>query len=901
MDAVDIGGRAGARLVFLGDALKRSLTFSGRFALTGVAAAALIMAAPAAWSLGLGRVQVQSALGEVLRAEIDVTSMTPEEASNLRVRVAPPESYKAAGVDYNAVLPGTQVELLRRADGRPYLKLTSDRGVQEPFVDVILELNWSTGRLVREYTMLFDPPVTARAVPPAPAPTTAPALSAATPVPAAPPRAAERRPAPAPAVAAAPAPAAEPPTPRPAAAPREPRAVAVKPADAPAAAGADDYKVRPGDSLSKIAARTQRPGVSLDQMLVSLYRGNPQAFMDNNMNRLKAGVVLAVPSADAAKGVTPNEARQVIQAQSADFGAYRQRLAGAVPTTRPEGSARQASGKVTASVDDRKQAAAATPDKLTLSKGAAGAKVEEQISKDRAKKADDVRVAELAKNVDELKKLSGATASAAAPKTAAPPPAPAPAAAPPPPAAPVVVAAAPAPAPPPAPVAPPPPAAPVVVASAPMAASAPAPTVAASAAPAAPVVAAKPAASAPAVVKSPVKAPLPVEEPSVIGSLLDDNPMALGIGGLALALLAGFGVYKFARRAGKDSGETSFLESRLQPDSFFGASGGQRIDTRDAGGTSSSMSYSLSQLDAIGDVDPVAEADVYLAYGRDLQAEEILKEAMRSNPDRMAIRTKLLEVYAKRRDTKGFELLATQLYSLTRGQGEDWAKAQELGTQIDADNPLYKPGGVPAGMHRDGGEVLEPLDASTMPQSVLPSPSQFGNSVRGALMTDSGGSVGADLDLDLGNPETGQPSVRGNLETTQAFAPSPPPPADDMSLDFALPDVPELQAKPVPRPAEPSTFDLSDISLDLDMPPTHPMMTEATRAPAAESTSAFGALDLSAQDSAEDDPMSRKLELAEEFRQIGDNDGARDLLHEVVAKSSGSVKSRAQSMLADLG
>ncbi|WP_448174027.1 type IV pilus assembly protein FimV [Rhizobacter fulvus] len=396
-----------------------------------MAAAALIMAAPAAWSLGLGRVQVQSALGEVLRAEIDVTSMTPEEASNLRVRVAPPESYKAAGVDYNAVLPGTQVELLRRADGRPYLKLTSDRGVQEPFVDVILELNWSTGRLVREYTMLFDPPVTARAAPPAPAPTTAPALSAATPVPAAPPRAAERRPAPAPAVAAAPAPAAEPPTPRPAAAPREPRAVAVKPADAPAAAGADDYKVRPGDSLSKIAARTQRPGVSLDQMLVSLYRGNPQAFMDNNMNRLKAGVVLAVPSADAAKGVTPNEARQVIQAQSADFGAYRQRLAGAVPTTRPEGSARQASGKVTASVDDRKQAAAATPDKLTLSKGAAGAKVEEQISKDRAKKADDVRVAELAKNVDELKKLSGATASAAAPKTAAPPPAPAPAAAPP--------------------------------------------------------------------------------------------------------------------------------------------------------------------------------------------------------------------------------------------------------------------------------------------------------------------------------------------------------------------------------------------------------------------------------------------------------------------------------------
>ena len=176
----------------------------------------------------------------------------------------------------------------------------------------------------------------------------------------------------------------------------------------------------------------------------------------------------------------------------------------------------------------------------------------------------------------------------------------------------------------------------------------------------------KPAASA---AKPPAQA-LPVERPGVLGSLLDDNPAAVGVGGLALALLAGFGVYRFTKRSKKESGETSFLESRLQPDSFFGASGGQRIDTRDAGGASSSMSYSLSQLDAIGDVDPVAEADVYLAYGRDLQAEEILKEAMRSDPDRMAIRTKLLEVYAKRRDIKGFELLATQLFALTRGEGE---------------------------------------------------------------------------------------------------------------------------------------------------------------------------------------------------------------------------------------
>jgi len=868
--------------------LKRKLTFSGRFALTGVAAAALVLAAPAAWSLGLGRLQVQSALGETLRAEIDVTSLSPEEASNLRVRVAPPDAYRAAGVDYNQVLTGTQAELLRHADGRPYLKLTSDRGVQEPFVDVILEISWATGRLVREYTLLFDPPTTARAAPASPAPATAPTMAAAAPAPAPQSRAAERRPAPttrAPAPDSAPAPAAA--------------------SERPAAAGVDEYKVKAGDSLSRIATRTLRPGVSLDQMLVSLYRGNPQAFLDNNMNRLKSGVVLSVPSAESAQSVTTTEARQVIQAQSADFGAYRQRLAANVPAAKTEGSSRQASGKVEASVNDRQQGAAPAPDKLTLSKGAASAKAEEKISKEKAKKADDVRVAELSKNVDELKKIAGAAASAAAPKPASAVAA-APAAAPALPAKSVpasAVAATPAPAP--APVAAPTPAPPpapvaasvpaiVAAPAAPAAASMPAPAPASApvvAAASAPVVP-KPAASAAA---RPKPVPVPIEEPSMLGSLLDDNPMALGIGALAIALLGGFAAYRFSKRTKKDSGETSFLESRLQPDSFFGASGGQRIDTRDAGGASSSMSYSLSQLDAIGDVDPVAEADVYLAYGRDLQAEEILKEAMRSSPDRMAIRTKLLEVYAKRRDTKGFELLATQLYALTRGEGEDWAKAQELGVQIDPDNPLFRPGGSPAMAHGASGEMIEPLGASTMPQSVLPSPSQFGSSVTGVPAQDSGS---MDLDLDLGDPSSGSLTEPAPLQVTQPVAPvrSQPVAQDTGSLDFSMPEVPELQAKPAHPVMEPPAFDLSDISLDLDMPAPAPAAAPAP------SPSGFGDLGLPSLGSdGEDDPLSRKLELAEEFRQIGDTDGARDLLNEVVAKSSGTVKSRAQSMLADLG
>ena len=837
---------------------------------------------------------VQSALGETLRAEIDVTSITPEESNNLRIRIAPPESYRAAGVDYNPVLPGTSAVLSRRADGSQFLRLTSDRAVQEPFVDVILEISWATGRLVREYTFLFDPPTAARAAPAAPA-TTAPVMSAAPAAPAAEaaPRV-ERKPAPAP----KPAPV-EPAAPRVAAAPKAP------------SAGADEYRVKAGDNLSRIAAQTQRPGVSLDQMLVGLYRGNPQAFLDNNMNRLKAGVVLEVPTADSLNSLPAGEARQVIQAQSADFGAYRQRLAGAVPMAKSEGSARQASGKVQASVDDKKQGAAATPDKLTLSKGPSTSKApatEERISKDSEKKDASARVAELSKNVDELKKLSGA---AAAPKVAAPvaPPAPAPApvVTPPPPPPPAPPPPAPAPPPPPPPPAPaPPPAA--VVAPAP-------PPVAAPVAPAvvAPVVAAASqateAASAPAAAASrPAVAAPVVEEPGMFGSMMDENPLGLAVGGGLIALLAGFGIYRFTKRAKKDSGETSFLESRLQPDSFFGASGGQRIDTRDAGGASSSMSYSLSQLDAIGDVDPVAEADVYLAYGRDLQAEEILKEAMRSTPERMAIRTKLLEVYAKRRDTKGFELLATQLFALTRGTGEDWAKAQEMGAQIDPENALYQPGGAPPGVQGDAsGKMVEPLGASTMPQSVLPSPSQFGAASTGAAMLDSGA---VDLDLDFASPDDGNTTSRTPLEATQPLQPRPaapapapaptPAPADSgaMSLDFSVDPIPASKVFAAPVAAVAEKFDLSGISLDLDLPPA---AGAAKAAAAALPGSDFGSIELPSLDSgAESDPISRKLELAEEFRQIGDTEGARDLLQEVVARAEGALKAKAQGMLDDL-
>lgn len=427
----------------------------------------------------------------------------------------------------------------------------------------------------------------------------------------------------------------------------------------------------------------------------------------------------------------------------------------------------------------------------------------------------------------------------------------------------------------------------------------------------------KPAASAPAIPVS--------EAPGVMDTLMD-NILPLGAG--LLALLGGAAFLRWrSRKQPTQHAETGFTESRMQPDSFFGASGGQRVDTRDASTSGqSSMSYSLSQLDAIGDVDPVAEADVYLAYGRDLQAEEILKEALRANPERLAIRLKLLEVYAKRRDTKGFEQLAVHLYAETQGMGEDWERAQELGRQIDPDNPLYQPGGAPVTLSGDEDARPEPMNASTLPASnvahLATAPVERPMDAGPPSMLD------LDLDLDLGSPA---PVSSNAMDATQALATTVEQAPLSMDLDVSAPaaapdlefDLNDLGDFDTPAPVAPKAeapsldFDLS--SIDLDLPGAEP----AAPLPSAEVTQLDDGLqanfdtvlqEASAASKADDqlgdaldalgddegDPLQRQLELADEFRQIGDTEGARDVLQELIAKADGALKAKAQAMLDEL-
>lgn len=884
---------------------------SHRWQKTAVAAAAIALlglSTTGALALSLGRITVQSSLGEPLRAEIEVPEINAEEAASLKTSVASPEAFAAAGLEYNAAMAGMQATLQRRPDGRAYIRLSSDRPVNDPFVDMIVEASWSSGRILRDYTMLFDPPVLRKPAPSAP---TLSQIGAQPTSPSAPRVAAPSAPT---------APAAD--TVRGATTPRSAGAGAPtftpKPAVTAQPEDAKRVTVKNGDTASKIAANTKPAGVSLDQMLVALLRANPDAFVKSNINRIRSGAVMDVPSAEQAQALSAAEATQTVIAQSKDFNEFRRNLATNAPVAAVAAPTRKTGGAIETKVEDKKTAAVA-PDKLTLSKGALQAKTNDaKIAKERSDKEAAARAAEITKNISDLKKIGGASAPTPAPAGAASQAKPAT-----PPIPSVAIATT--------------PPAPVIRASAPaVAASVPASAPASS--PAASAPASAPAASAPVAVpaSAPVKpkivsvpVPEPVEPPGLVDELLGNPWLPYGAGGL-IALLAGFALWRTQQRKKNQSHmDSSFLESRLQPDSFFGASGGQRVDTNNENSaTGSSMVYSASQLDAADDVDPVAEADVYLAYGRDLQAEEILREAVRTNPSRLAIHTKLLEIFAKRRDAKNFEASATQAFQLTGSNSPDWNRICEMGLAFDPGNPLYQPGGSPSNL---ATQPLTGTSNSTFGNSTIPQPvrAEHGESAAG---------VDLDLDLDfslddepasaiseLTNPSFSQTKVEQTVKMPAAVSneapdmdfdlsdeePAPvsaPAPAPHLEAPTAVPEIslsmdglsladntphplPEFNATapmPVAAAAPPPAvdsgmleFDLGSLSLDLDNGPTTERPTEAP-------------------DSVSEDPLETKLALAEEFVSIGDEDGARALIEEVVAEATGEMRAKAQRALANL-
>ena len=253
-----------------------------------------------AWSgmacaVGFGGINVTSSLGRPLTAEIELVAVEPADKASLNARLASPEAFKGAGIDYPSMLPKLKFSVETRANGDAYIKATSDQPVNEPFVSLLIELSWSSGRLLREYTFLLDPPgfvaeqpvvaavkpiepivvaapVAASAPIATPEPQPAPQVeSALAPVAASAPASTEVAPAPAVEAAKPAEPAAAvalPPTEK-----TEPVPVKQKTEDS-----ATSIKTKRGDTLSKIATQTKSADVSLERMLVALYRANAEAF-----------------------------------------------------------------------------------------------------------------------------------------------------------------------------------------------------------------------------------------------------------------------------------------------------------------------------------------------------------------------------------------------------------------------------------------------------------------------------------------------------------------------------------------------------------------------------------------------------------------------------------------------
>ena len=816
---------------------------------------------------------MSSSLGQPLSAEIELVSLQPGEFEVLVARVASPEAYTDARIEYSPLLRQLRFAVERKADGKPVLKITSGAAINEPFLDVLVEVVWPSGRLVREYPILLDPPGFNEA----------------------------RIQAPAAAVVAPRAP--EPLTSQPATAP----VTALMPsARAESAPKSDTYgPVKRGDTLAKIASEMKVDGVSLDQMLVALFRENKQAFGSNNMNVLKTGQILRIPSAAEVAKITRDEAQKEVRVQVADWKSYREQVAGTVAAAAAKPAASNvASGQVTAA-KPAVPPAAPTADQLKIAKadtaapaGATGAKggadagkpfaKEDAVAKEKALAESRARIAELEKQkADAQKLLQLKTAPAAAPAPEIKPA--------------QVAQATPAPA---APAAAPPTAAP--------------PT-------AAPDAVAKPATPvAPA--KAPAKAPPPPPPaPQLMDTVMDNLPIIAGAGVGVLGIAGLFAFMRRRKKAGSRGGATtqssSLMPSDLKPNTVTGAKAGGLVDT---GNSSFLTDFDKAGPGAIDtdEVDPVAEAEVYIAYGRDAQAEEILKEALVRDKGRHEISMKLLEIYHARKSAPAFEAVARQLKEAVGDDDPMWSKAATMGASIDPSNDLY---GVaagnfdPTGGFAVGGAAAAAAAVATAEDAEAKPDLDFDlgfddsatakmavpaiDSTASATDQPEPAAVAAlDFDLDLGQGTSDMPTTAGDT------------PGESPGLDFDLAlDVPSDTPSGSPAggavPAT-SVFDFDLSALSLEEPSAAVDLSVATAKPAPTVPS----LDLSDLSLDLDSPgevgaaaaggdggaVGTKLELAKAYVEIGDTDGAKEILNEVAREGSVAQQQEAKTILAGL-
>ena len=964
---------------------------------TAVAVALAILSSggvTSAEAAGLGRLTVQSALGQPLRAEVEVTSVSPDEAESLKARIASPEAFSRVGLQYKEALAGVRMDVENRG-GRYFIKVTSSRPINDPFVDLVVELSWASGTFSREYTFLLDPPTQQNAnqanrsgnAPVAGAATAAAATGAAasggnavrTIDPATgrlvnQERGAQGR-----------SQAASQPT-------------GAKQQAAQAQGGRDtsseggSVTVGQGETLGMIAARVRPASATLDQTIVAIYRNNPTAFIQNNPNLIRQGRTLNIPSEGEIAAIDSTEAGRQLRMAARDFRSYKERMAGATPEVASGNGSSTASGAISAKVDDERSRQAGSEDRLELSRSeggkdaqgsAVGARdAEAQVAREAALKEANSRIAELEKNVGALKSMlelkdksladlqaqldkaraagaqvsgtvtAAATAAAdkareaagkvadkaAADKAAAEKAAQTKAAAD------KLAADAKA-------------AADKVAAEKAAAEKAAAEKAAAEKAAADKAAADKAAADKAAADKAAadkaaaektaaeqaqskpaegadkaaveraaadakaevervtngdadkskeMPKPAPVNESEEQGGLIEglsQNSLLLpGLGVAALA--AGLGFWMLRRRRREDDGfSDSISADEFSANSLFGTTGGQSVDTM----TGASTQITTISESTPTEVDPIAEAEVYIAYGRETQAEEILREALKRQPERQAIRLKLLEIYSGRKDTVAFGQMAREMHDMTGGLNEEWSKVVQMGAALDPDNALY-------------GDGTADLAAPSPVAS--PAADVAGAAAAGAAAVAAGvAGVAATAESQHVEPEA--PAVSSpSLDEGLAFDGSFDKPAAEDGVKpaqtfqstrsgplSAMPGV-ELPSLDLDAPLDldegPST--VTDLNIDttitesLDM--GHASDSEGDGLGAIgldlSPSTISGPITMSGAASSQWQEMASKLDLASAYVEIGDKEGARELLEEVINGGDAAQQQRARELLAEL-
>ena len=722
-----------------------------------------LLSPAAALALGLGDIHLKSSLNAPLDAEIDLVGASPEDLSSLKASLAARESFTRGGLDYPAFLGVLSFAPEKTADGRNVLHVHSAQVANEPFATLLVEVDWARGHVVREYTVLLDPPVFSSTEAPSRAAVAAPSAGAS-----ARSGGVEQR------AAAAPS------TPD-----NNPPAAASSPSPAPAMSGASAdkvsaaraagtrYTVRAGDTLSAVASQAY-PGSDRSMRareLVAIYRANPTAF-EGNMNLLLAGSRLELPGDAELQAISPGEASAEVRRQYADWaGAHG---GGGAPSHAAGGQA--ASGQLRLvppqeSARTPTSTAPGAPSSNAAPSAAAGtntAALNQRVQQLESQLAESQRQLQL-RNAD-LAALQARAAQSAASNAAAP-------------TAPAAKAAVPA--------APPAPAPPVAAPPAPVV---PAPTENVTPPPA-------PPAAAPPVVK-PTAAPAAASGEAG-NSLLDLIEQYWYVPAGLLAVLIILVVLRFVRARQEDEFDRSL--GRLQPSFETSADAVRASDTvpvrtlPSAGGETSyrveesgpheqptfepppdaGLAGGTGHHVAIDDTvtgerpvaldqgDPLAEADFHMAYGLYDQAADLVQIAISREPNRRELKLKLLEVFFVWGNKDRFLQTARELAG-TRAQAlaGEWEKMVIMGRQIAPEDPLFANVGTLTGAASGGVDLNLEGGQNRVDFDLLGEPSVGGG----------GPGSGVGLDLDLG-AALGDGDVTGEVNKV-----------GDDGVDFVLDD-----------------------------------------------------------------------------------------------------------------